>query len=195
MKRHNLLATVVKMLRKDDLAIAILGATADELYNLTDRETNFYLRGAMGLASSIGLGLALTTPEKKVVVLDGDGSILMNLGSFATIASESPSNLIHIVMDNESHATVGGYPTATARKTDLTAIAGGAGITNATTVKNEEEFQHAFEDARSTPGPHVIVATVERDLGASTSSIMRLVHVKERFMRAVNRKNPNLLPP
>lgn len=195
MKSRDLLAALVKMLRDDDLVIAIFGGLSDDLYGLADRKGNFYMRGAMGLASSIGLGLALTAAKKKVIVLDGDGSILMNLGSYATIGRELPPNLIHIVVDNESHGATGGYPTATATNADLASIAKGAGIANSTTVNDEEEFRSMFKQAQLANGPHVIVAKVESESSPRRANIMRLVHVKERFMAATAEKNANLLSP
>src|SRR5438445_3159343 len=102
-----------------------MGAVAAELQSLGHRPNFFYLQHAMGLASSTGLGLALCLPEQKVVVLDGDGSLLMNLGSLSTLARYRPKNLLHVVFDNESLVSVGGFPTATATGADLEAIARG----------------------------------------------------------------------
>ena len=100
-----------------------MGAVAAELYSLGHRKNFFYLQHAMGLASSMGLGLALAKPNKQVLVLDGDGSLLMNLGTLATLAWSAPKNLIHIVFDNESLLSVGGFPTATSAGSDLAGIA------------------------------------------------------------------------
>src|ERR1700758_966936 len=101
------------------LVITIMGAVAAELQSLGHRPNFFYLQHAMGLASSTGLGLALCMPEQTVIVLDGDGSLLMNLGSLTTMARYRPRKLIHIVFDNESLLSVGGFPTATSTVTDL----------------------------------------------------------------------------
>ena len=94
--------------------ISNLGGTTFHLHNLSDRDANLYTWGAMGLASSIGLGVALAAPDRKVVVMDGDGSLLMNLGSLGTIARQSPRNLVHLVWDNHQWAGTGGQPTHTA---------------------------------------------------------------------------------
>ena len=104
-----------------------MGAVATELHSLGHRSNFFYLQHAMGLASSTGLGLALCLPDQKVIVFDGDGSLLMNLGSLTTIARYRPGNLIHVVFDNESLLSVGGFPTATNTGTDLEGIAAGRG--------------------------------------------------------------------
>ncbi|MBE3561830.1 MAG: thiamine pyrophosphate-binding protein, partial [Ktedonobacteraceae bacterium] len=98
---------------EDKIVVTIMGAVAAELYALGHKEHFFYLEHAMGLASSMGLGIALSLPRQKVVVLDGDGSLLMNLGTLSTMARYKPGNLLHIVFDNESLLSVGGFPTAT----------------------------------------------------------------------------------
>jgi len=95
------------------LVVTIMGAVAAELQSLGHRENCFYLQHAMGLASSTGLGLALCLPDQQIVVLDGDGSVLMNLGGFTTLARYRPKNLIQVIFDNESLLSVGGFPTAT----------------------------------------------------------------------------------
>ncbi|HEV3497009.1 MAG TPA: thiamine pyrophosphate-dependent enzyme, partial [Actinomycetes bacterium] len=111
----------------DELAgcavVTIMGAVAVELYSLGHRPNFFYLEHAMGLASSMGLGIALSQPRRKVVVLDGDGSVLMNLGGLTTLARYAPPNLTHIVFDNQSLLSVGGFPTATATGSDLAGMA------------------------------------------------------------------------
>ena len=98
---------------QDRVVITIMGAVAAELQAVGHRPNFFYLQHAMGLASSMGLGVALTRPELSVVVFDGDGSILMNLGGLTTLARYRPKNLVHVVFDNESLLSVGGFPTAT----------------------------------------------------------------------------------
>src|SRR5438132_13949274 len=123
---------------RDDIAecavVTIMGAVAAELYSLGHRSNFFYLEHAMGLASSVGLGIALAQPGRRVVVLDGDGSVLMNLGGLTTLARYAPPNLTHVVFDNESLLSVGGFPTATSTGSDLAAISRGAGIGDAVTV-------------------------------------------------------------
>jgi len=121
-----------------------MGAVAAELQSLGHRPNFFYLQHAMGLASSTGLGLALCLPNQKVVVIDGDGSLLMNLGSLSTMARYNPKNLVHVVFDNQSLLSVGGFPTATAAGTDLEGIARASGIPHTVTVKSVEEFKEAF---------------------------------------------------
>ncbi|HEV8411744.1 MAG TPA: thiamine pyrophosphate-dependent enzyme [Gemmatimonadaceae bacterium] len=145
----------------DKPVVTIMGACAQELYNLGDRDNFFYLQHAMGLASSIGLGLATHLPHERVIVLDGDGSVLMNLGTFATLARYRPKNLIHIVFDNGSLLSTGGYDSHTlSGATDLAAIARGAGIEHAASVATAVEFGEAFMAALERDDLTVIVAKV-----------------------------------
>jgi sulfopyruvate decarboxylase subunit beta len=115
----------------------------------------------MGLASSIGLGIALSRPALRVVVLDGDGSVLMNLGGLTTLARYRPQNLLHVVFDNESLLSVGGFPTATSTGTDLAAIAAAAGIPRTTTARTADDFARAFAEALAGRELTTIVAKVD----------------------------------
>src|SRR5215207_6029802 len=143
------------------IVITIMGATAAELQSLGHQPNFFYLQHAMGLASSMGLGIALSRPELKVIVLDGDGSVLMNLGGLTTLARYRPRNLVHVVLDNESLLSVGGFPTATATGSDLAAIAAAAGVPHTTTVRTVEAFVPAFAEALAAGDLTTIVAKVE----------------------------------
>ncbi len=145
----------------DRLVVTNMGACAQELYDLGHRESFFYLQHAMGLASSIGLGLALTLPEERVVVLDGDGSVLMNLGGLATLGRYRPPNLTHIVFDNGSLLSTGGFPSHTAAGTDLAAVARGAGCPRVSRVGTVYQFMEAVSEAFAGDEVAVIVATVE----------------------------------
>lgn len=147
---------------EDKAVITIMGACAQELYDLGHRESFFYLQHAMGLASSIGLGLALHRPEEKVVVLDGDGSVLMNLGTFATLARYHPSNLVHIVFDNGSLLSTGGFEShTTTGVTDLAAVARGAGIEHVADVDDVMAFGEAVVEAFERDALSVVVARVK----------------------------------
>jgi sulfopyruvate decarboxylase subunit beta len=147
---------------EDKVVVTIMGACAQELYDLGHRESFFYLQHAMGLASSIGLGIALHRPEERVVVLDGDGSVLMNLGTFATIARYAPSNLVHVVFDNGSLLSTGGFEThTTSGLTDLAGIARAAGIAHVAHTDDEMTFGEAMIEAFERDGPSVVVARVK----------------------------------
>jgi sulfopyruvate decarboxylase subunit beta len=146
---------------EDTLVVTIMGACAQELYDLGHRENFFYLQHAMGLASSIGLGLARSLPGERVIVLDGDGSVLMNLGTFTTLARYRPKNLIHIVFDNGSLLSTGGFDSqTTSGLTDLAAIARGAGIGQVASVSDPVAFGEAFMAAKERDELSVIVAKV-----------------------------------
>ena len=146
---------------EDKLVVTIMGACAQELYDLGHRENFFYLQHAMGLASSIGLGLARHLPHERVIVLDGDGSVLMNLGTFATLARYRPKNLVHIVFDNGSLLSTGGYDTHTTDgTTDLAAVARGSGIPNVAFADDPMQFGEAFMEAVERDDLSVIVARV-----------------------------------
>jgi sulfopyruvate decarboxylase subunit beta len=146
---------------EDKLVVTIMGACAQELYDLGHRENFFYLQHAMGLASSIGLGLAMHLPRERVVVLDGDGSVLMNLGTFATLARYRPANLVHVVFDNGSLLSTGGFDShTTSGITDLAAIARGAGIDRVVSVDSVLAFGEAVIEAFARRELSVIVARV-----------------------------------
>jgi len=146
---------------EEKVVVTIMGACAQELYNLGHRENFFYLQHAMGLASSLGLGIALSRPDLRVVVFDGDGSLLMNLGGLTTLARYRPRNLVHVVFDNESLLSVGGFPTATSSGSDLASIAAAAGVPHTSTVRTVEDFVPAFADALSAGDLATLVAKVE----------------------------------
>ena len=148
--------------RLDDCAVVtIMGAVAAELQSLGHCPNFFYLQHAMGLASSLGLGIALCKPHVPVVVLDGDGSVLMNLGGLTTLARYRPANLLHLVFDNESLLSVGGFPTATSTGTSLAAVAAASGIPRTADVSSVDRLVAAFDDARAARELTTIVAKVE----------------------------------
>ena len=161
MKRAKCIEAIYPELQ-DKLVVTIMGACAQELYDLGHCQNFFYLQHAMGLASSIGLGLALNSPDEKVVVMDGDGSVLMNLGTLATLARYRPPNLIHIVFDNGSLLSTGGFAShTTSGVTDIAAIARGAGVPNVASVTTPMDFVGAVADAFEGDELSVIVAKVE----------------------------------
>ncbi len=162
MRRLAALDALYPRFEDDGVAVVtIMGAVAAELQSLGHRPNFFYLQHAMGLASSIGLGLALARPELRVVVLDGDGSVLMNLGGLTTMGRYRPPNLVHLVFDNESLLSVGGFPTATATGADLREIAAAAGVPRTAEPETAAELLEAFDDAVSAGQLTTIVAKVE----------------------------------
>jgi sulfopyruvate decarboxylase subunit beta len=143
------------------IVVTIMGAVAAELQSIGHRPNFFYLQHAMGLASSLGLGIALTRPDRQVIVLDGDGSVLMNLGGLTTLARYRPANLVHVVFDNESLLSVGGFPTATSTGSDIAAMAAAAGVPRTATVRTVDDFSHAFDEALAARQLTTIVAKVD----------------------------------
>jgi Thiamine pyrophosphate enzyme, C-terminal TPP binding domain len=180
--------------------VASLGHPAYDLYAAGDRPQNFYTWGSMGLASSIGLGLALARPDIRVIVLDGDGSLLMNLGSLATIGLLRPANLVVVVMDNQEYATTGGQPTPTAHGADLAAAARAMGIAFTATVRSEDELRavvgvdgaRGFQPSDGSPerlalqaGSIFIVAKVTES-APTAKPPLDCVFIKQRFMSAIH---------
>ena len=171
------------------LVVTIMGACAQELYDLGHKENFFYLQHAMGLASSIGLGLAMNLPDEKVLVLDGDGSVLMNLGTLATLARYRPKNLVHIVFDNGSMLSTGGFPThTTSGITDLATIARGAGIPHVAAVSSFYEFMEAAAAAFDRHDLSVIVAKVEATGPDHFGMDLKLPENAFRFERSVRER-------
>jgi len=141
MKRIDVIKAIAE---REGLIICNLGLPSRELYYLSDKPSNFYMLGSMGMASSIGLGLAMAQ-KKRVYVIDGDGSILMNLGSLTTIAHHAPHNYCLIIIDNESYGSTGNQPTPTAQKTNLEKIANAAGISQVKTIESLERLQEILD--------------------------------------------------
>ncbi|MGH2406426.1 MAG: thiamine pyrophosphate-dependent enzyme [bacterium] len=164
--------------------LANLGGNTYDLFASGDRPQNFYMWGAMGSVSSVGLGLALARPDLRVIVLDGDGSLLMNLGSLATISAVRPPNLIHVVFDNRMYETTGGQASHTARGVSLAAIARGAGLAQVREVGDLPSFADAAGAAVREAGPWFIATMVEP--AASTARLARRpIYDKDRFMNSI----------
>jgi len=167
----------------DRVVITIMGAVAAELQAIGHRPNFFYLQHAMGLASSMGLGVALTRPELSVVVFDGDGSILMNLGGLTTLARYRPRNLVHVVFDNESLLSVGGFPTATSTGSDIAGMAAAAGVPRTATVRTIDDFVAAFDDALASQQLTTIVAKVDAKGPAGFVTDLALLENRFEFQR------------
>jgi sulfopyruvate decarboxylase subunit beta len=170
---------------EERIVVTIMGAVAVELYTLGHRPGFFYLEHAMGLASSLGLGIALALPRHQVVVLDGDGSLLMNLGALSTLARYRPGNLLHIVFDNESLLSVGGFPTATATGTDLAGVARACGIPRVDEAHTPEQLQQAVMDALAGATLTTIVSKVEAVGPKSFHMDLPLLENRFQFKRAL----------
>lgn len=183
MNRIEATRRLVAMLGNEPV-IASLGHPAYDLFAAGDRPANFYTWGSMGLASSLGLGLSMARPDLRVFVLDGDGSLLMNLGSLATIGWVQPVNLILIVWDNGEYGTTGGQETATAHGADLEAASRSMGASTTMTVRTVAELEAGVARARTEAGPWVIVAKVAES-APTAKPPLDCVFIKQRFMAAI----------
>jgi sulfopyruvate decarboxylase subunit beta len=173
---------------EDRVVVTIMGAVAAELQSLGHRPNFFYLQHAMGLASSMGLGIALSRPDRQVIVLDGDGSVLMNLGGLTTMARYRPKNLVHVVFDNESLLSVGGFPTATSTGSDLAAIAKAAGVPRTATVTTVESFVTSVDDAIGCAELTTIVAKVDAVGPSAFVTGLGLLENRFQFQRYLTEK-------
>jgi sulfopyruvate decarboxylase subunit beta len=179
---------------EDRIVVTIMGAVAAELYALGHRPNFFYLEHAMGLASSMGLGIALSMPEHQVIVFDGDGSLLMNLGTLSTMARYKPGNLLHIVFDNESLLSVGGFPTATSTGTDLAGIARASGVPCVMEANTLEGMQKCVSEALKGNTLTTIVSKVEAVSPKSFHMDLALLENRFQFSRCLEamRKKPTV---
>jgi sulfopyruvate decarboxylase subunit beta len=189
MRRLEALEAVYPALR-DRVVVTIMGAAAAELQSLGHRPNFFYLQHAMGLASSLGLGIALVRPDRHVIVLDGDGSVLMNLGGLTTLARYRPPNLTHIVFDNESLLSVGGFPTATSTGSDIRGIAAAAGVPRTASARTLDEFTRAFEAALAAQALTTIVAKVDAVGPSRYVTDLSLLENRFEFQRYLERLQP-----
>lgn len=181
-RRFELLQKLVPLLR-DELVVSNIGFPSQELYSLGDSERHFYMLGSMGMASSIGLGLSLGA-NRRVLVIDGDGSVLMNLGTLSTIANFGPANYTLLIVDNGAYGSTGDQPTHTSGKTDLAAMARGAGVSSVIEA-GFKDIGTAMERARENNGPHVIVVRVAPGSPALEPIPLSPVYMRDRFMREV----------
>ena len=189
MKRYDCLKAIAPHIT-EELVVTNLGAVRHEWQALRPHPGNYHLQN-LGLTSSVALGLALALPHRKVVAFDGDGSLLLNLGSLATIANQHPNNLIHIVFDNECYESSRGAPTATAGRADLAAIARGAGFTNVVSANTVTEFEAEFSRALKANDLYFVLAKVEAGAGEVPAATLDSAENKYLFVRYVE-KSENL---
>ena len=162
--------------------ISANGFISRDLFEVCDKNSNFYMIGSMGLASSIGLGVALKNPRKSVFIFDGDGNILMNLGSLTTIASQKPKNLIHIVFDNSVHESTGGQPT-NSNFVNIEKIAKACNYNHTFMVRTENNLLKILDKIKKLKGPIMIVVKIQQSKGEKSKRVNILpVDIKERFM-------------
>ena len=156
------------------------GFMSRDLFEVNDKESNFYMIGSMGLASSIGLGIALKNPKKRIFIFDGDGNILMNLGSLVTIGSLKPKNLIHVVFDNNSHESTGGQPTSS-NDIHIEKIGKVVGY-NIFKIKNKKELINIIKKIKNMNGPIMILIKIEKNQKIGGRITINPIEIKKRFM-------------
>ncbi len=167
--------------RKDNLVVNGLGGTCWDVASLGDHKLNFYVWGGMGNASMIGLGLALSQPNKKIIVVTGDGEMLMGLGSLVTIAVKKPKNLAIVVFDNELYGETGNQKTHTAYGVDLSEIAKGSGIKNSKILQSKTDLKILSEDINQINELSFTQIKINNELGETVLPIREGPYIKSRF--------------
>lgn len=186
MRRFDCLEAMLPLVGDDDLVVTNLGGVRVEWHALRPSDGNFNVF-ALGLCSSVGLGLALALPHRRVIVLDSDGSLLLNLPTLTTIANEQPPNLLHVVFDNHAYESAGGGRTHTANRADLARIAEGAGFEFAVSVDSVEDFRAAVKRALDGATLSFVAARVEIGTAEVPPDPLDAMEVKYRFMRHLER--------
>ena len=187
MNRFDLTKRLVAKLPGEEAVIGGIGNTNFDLWCAEQRPQNFYMLGSMGLACPIALGVALAQPQRRVVALEGDGSLLMQLGSLTTIAMLRPKNLLIVVMDNRCYQITGAQPTATAFGADLVTIARGAGIAQSAWAADEDMFEQLVDQAFAQDGPSLIAVRIDDKPGVGATD-RDPARITDRFMRGLGTK-------
>ena len=189
LNRAELTKRLVAKLTREEAVIAGIGNTNFDLYAAGHRAQNFYMLGSMGLAFPIALGVALAQPKRRVIALEGDGSLLMQLGCLSTIATLAPENLTMVVMDNGIYQITGSQPTPAAASADLVAIAIASGLSNSSWAADEEDFERLIEQSLVTEGPTLIGVHIDDKPGTGTTR-RDPVQIRERFMHGLGVRQP-----
>lgn len=175
---------LVSLLTNGEAVIGGIGNTKFDLIGAGHRPENFYMLGSMGLSVPIALGVALAQPERRVIALEGDGSLLLNLGCLATVAVAAPPNLKIVIWDNGAYQITGRQRTATAIATDVVAVARGAGIARSAWAADEDDFARLVAQALTTGAPALIAARIDDAPGAGRPEWDPVI-LKDRFMRGI----------
>ena len=187
--RTTLTKRLVAKLKHEEAVIGGIGNTNFDLYAAGHRLQNFYMLGSMGLTIPIALGVAIAQPQRHVIALEGDGSLLMQLGCLATVAERAPKNLTIVVWDNGIYQITGSQPTASASAADLVAIARGSGIASSAWAADEDDFERLIEESMSAVGPTLIGVRIDDKPGTGTTR-RDPVQIRERFMHGLGVRQP-----
>jgi thiamine pyrophosphate-dependent acetolactate synthase large subunit-like protein len=189
MNRFDLTSRLIAKLKHEEAVIGGIGNTNFDLWAAGHRPQNFYMLGSMGLAFPIALGVALAQPNRRVFALEGDGSLLMQLGSLTTIATLAPKNLTMVVMDNGIYQITGAQPTPAAGVADIVAIAAASGLADSAWAADEEDFERLVEQSLSTARPALIAVRIDDKPGVGTTR-RDPVQIRERFMLGLGARQP-----
>jgi thiamine pyrophosphate-dependent acetolactate synthase large subunit-like protein len=189
MNRFDVTSRLVKKLTSEEAVIGGIGNTNFDLWAAGHRPQNFYMLGSMGLAFPIALGVALAQPSRRVFALEGDGSLLMQLGCLTTIATLAPKNLTLIVMDNGSYQITGGQATPAATVADLIAVALGCGISGCAWAADEEDFERLIDQSLTASAPTLVGVRIDDKPGVGATR-RDPVQIRERFMMGLGVRQP-----
>ena len=184
MIRKEAMEIAVKEIGEDPI-ISANGYISRDLFNVLDKKSNFYMIGSMGLASSIGLGVALKNPGKRIFVFDGDGNILMNLGSLVTIGSIKPKNLIHIIFDNNSHESTGGQP-SNSKNVKIGKIGENANY-KVYNTNTKLGFKQVLRKIKNNSGPIMIIVKIKAKKIVSQRITHMPIKIRDRFMKSLEK--------
>ena len=184
MNRFDLTKRLVGQLKRDEAVVGGIGNANFDLWACGQRPQNFYMLGSMGLAFPIALGVALAQPKRRVFALEGDGSLLMQMGCLSTIATLKPKNLCMVVMDNGLYQITGAQPTPAAAVSDIIAIAIGCGLSNSAWAADEDDFERLVDQSLSATGPTLIGVRIDGKPAVATTD-RDPVQIRERFMRGI----------
>ena len=187
MNRFDVTSRLVNKLKHEEAVIGGIGNTNFDLWAAGQRPQNFYMLGSMGLSIPIALGVAIAQPQRHVIALEGDGSLLMQLGCLTTVAALAQRNLTMVIMDNGLYQITGSQPTPAAGIADFVAIARGAGIAKAAWADDEEDFDRLIDTALAEGGPSFIAARIDDKPGVGTTD-RDPPQIRDRFMRGLGVK-------
>lgn len=181
--RARAIAALLELLT-DQPVIICNGFPSREAYKIADRPTHFYMIGSMGVAAAIGLGVALNKPNKKVVVFDGDGNVLMGMGTLATVGALKPKNFVHVVLDNEVYGSTGNQPTIS-NVVRLEQVAKAAGYTHVERVIEREDIIYEFKDMLKKDGPSMLLIKVTEQAEDAGRVMIEPPDMTQRFKKAI----------
>jgi thiamine pyrophosphate-dependent acetolactate synthase large subunit-like protein len=193
MNRFEITRRLVAKLSHGEAVVGGIGNTNFDLWSCGNRPENFYMLGSMGLAIPIALGVALAQPKRRVIAIEGDGSLLMQIGCLSTVAIRAPRNLSIVVMDNGLYQITGSQPTATAKAVDIVAVARACGLMDSNWASDEADFEMLADRALRSDAPSLIALRID-DAPAVSQTVRDPSWIRDQFMRGLSVKGDNPLP-